>query len=161
MNENQWIFGWKCTAMSILTTFYLYIAQLTIHWKILKIHRTGRCYRQSKKGSSVIKENKKNFENSCDTLKLQICRTDMFWIDRKPEHLKEHRILHTATERRDIVLHTFYIWLTTKKSAMSFPLGENITTSRSLYSLEVMTALFTFGAISFRFMRVKWHRRSK
>ena len=48
--------------MSILTTFYLYIAQLTIHWKILKIHRTGRCYRQSKKGSSVIKVKKKTLK---------------------------------------------------------------------------------------------------
>ena len=61
--------------MSILTTFYLYIAQLTIHWKILKIHRTGRCYRQSKKGSSVIKEKK---IKSYETLKIQVCRTDMF-----------------------------------------------------------------------------------
>ena len=64
--------------MSILTTFYLYIAQLTIHWKILKIHRTGRCYRQSKKGSSVIKVKKINFINSYETLEIQICRTDMF-----------------------------------------------------------------------------------
>ena len=157
MNENQWIFRWKCTAMSILTTFYLYIAQLTIHWKILKIHRTGRCYRQSKKGFSVIKEKKMNIENNDDTLKVQICRTDMFWIDRKPEHLKliqEHHILHSS------IGVTSYKNTFDEKNRHVIACGENITNSWKVYSLEFMTALFTFWEISFRFTRVKWHRHS-
>ena len=43
----------KDQAKWILTTFYFYVAQLTIHRKILKIHRAGRRYCQSERESLV------------------------------------------------------------------------------------------------------------
>ena len=43
------VLGWSYAQPPILTTLYFYIAQLTVHWEILEIHRAGRCYRQSKK----------------------------------------------------------------------------------------------------------------
>ena len=70
---------WSYAQPPILTTLYFYIAQLTVHWEILEIHRAGRCYRQSKKVFDVRIgpwQNKLNIKKQ-DILytqwKIQIC----------------------------------------------------------------------------------------
>ena len=118
---------WQCYAQPpILTTLYFYIAQLTVHWEILEIHRAGRCYRQSKKVFDVRIgpwQNKLNIKKQ-DILytqwKIQICsrnvesrkveenqtceestaaRTSNHRTRRSPWHHATHHICHTIEYR--------------------------------------------------------------
>ena len=117
---------WSYAQPPILTTLYFYIAQLTVHWEILEIHRAGRCYRQSKKVFDVRIgpwRNKLNIKKQ-DILytqwKIQICsrnvesrnieenqtceestaaRTSNHRTRRSPWHHATHHICHTTEYR--------------------------------------------------------------
>ena len=66
----------------ILTTLYFYIAQLTIHREVLKVHGTGCCY-----GQSTIQKVQDHVKALVSENTGQICRKWILWKGNENENV--------------------------------------------------------------------------